>query len=192
MGCRGRNWVHLPQDCVHLPQDRVQWRALVNTSNETSCLIKGFELLNQLRNYQLLKEDSAPKLRGWLVFRSRKFQYEESNTNWAWQQPRHYEVTCCIKARVRFLYKSITDRNFKKLLNSLSSAESDGVSQKNRKEEPEINVVFIKIQRAGIISRNIQDKPSTLHMNISGRTINSDVNEESPPLFTVIKADNRV
>jgi hypothetical protein len=93
---------------------------------------------------------------------------------------------------VRFLYKSITDRNFKKLLNSLSSAESDGVSQKNRKEEPEINVVFIKIQRAGIISRNIQDKPSTLHMNISGRTINSDVNEESPPLFTVIKADNRV
>jgi len=83
MGCRGRNWVHLPQDCVHLPQDRVQWRALVNTSNETSCLIKGFELLNQLRNYQLLKEDSAPKLRGWLVFRSRKFQYEESNTNWA-------------------------------------------------------------------------------------------------------------
>jgi hypothetical protein len=52
----GMNW-------IHLAQDRGQWRVLTQ-SNEPSGSMKCWDILEQLSNWQLLK-DSAPQ--GWLV-----------------------------------------------------------------------------------------------------------------------------
>jgi hypothetical protein len=46
IGCGSEGW-------IILAHDRVQWRALVNTSDS----IKGGEFLDQLTDYQLLKND---------------------------------------------------------------------------------------------------------------------------------------
>jgi hypothetical protein len=46
-------------DWIHLAQDRDQWQALVKTEI-VSCLMKGEEFLQQLRDCQLLKKKSVP------------------------------------------------------------------------------------------------------------------------------------
>jgi len=47
-------------DWINLAQDRFQWRALCERGDKPSGSIKGGVFFDQLRECQLLKEDSAP------------------------------------------------------------------------------------------------------------------------------------
>jgi hypothetical protein len=53
IGWDGVNW-------IDVTQDRDQWRALVNTVLKPSGIIKCWEVLQWLHNWQILKMGSAP------------------------------------------------------------------------------------------------------------------------------------
>jgi hypothetical protein len=46
-------------DWIHLAQDRIQWWSVVNTVNEHSGTINGWEFVNQMCNYQILMKGCA-------------------------------------------------------------------------------------------------------------------------------------
>jgi hypothetical protein len=47
-------------DWIDLAQDRNQWRDVVNTAMNLRGSIKCWEILEWLRNWRLVKKDSAP------------------------------------------------------------------------------------------------------------------------------------